>query len=440
MKLQRLTAACLSIKNNPTTKIAVWGSGKTGRSLIHFFVNRNYHVSLIDQNRPDDALIKMITKSGGSFYHQSEADACIENHDFFIPSPGIRLAPHHIHSSKHIPEFDLFTVFWDRPYIAITGSVGKTSTTSFIHQLLSTQCTSLVAGNIGTPLFDIIGNEGDMAIIEASSVQLAHTCLFAPDYALITNFYLNHLDMHANFQEYVQAKCKIFLNDQSKTKLIINTEAVEIIKTNTSIELEKKPFVQYFDISLIEKYKNIIPSFSYPINWIGIIELLTFMGYNAEDVFKKAHSHLSLPEHRLEHCGKFHKKNIDFYNDSKSTIIESTYAAFNTLTSQYPLRPITVIIGGVSKGVDRISFLKNEKINAHHIIFFGKESTDLHQSTNYETSSCCDLVDQAITIALEKTPQNGIILFSPGGASFDQFKNYEERGTYLKKIVQKINQ
>ena len=145
-KKEKRLKSCLEIKEKKNLVILIWGLGKTGQSLVDFFKKNTTHtINTLNSTKTEELI--------NHHYHDDEWEKAIAECDYFIPSPGILLPQLAIESEKHIPEFDLFYVYWKEKIIAITGSVGKTSITSLINQQLENHFSTYLAGNIGIPLF-----------------------------------------------------------------------------------------------------------------------------------------------------------------------------------------------------------------------------------------------------------------------------------------------
>ncbi len=255
---------------NPTMKkIGIWGLGKVGKSTIRFF-SENGLLSLLEAKElsKDDRSFCELHNVNVIRQNGNTVKTFLQNNDVILASPGIDLEPYPNYKHKFITELDLFALHFNKPTIAITGSLGKTTVTYLLHQLLNPSTTAL-GGNIGIPMLDIIQqNNVKQAILEVSSFQLELSKQFAPDLAIWTNFYPNHLDRHKTLKDYFNAKYKL-LEFQNKTQqTLVPIELFDaIIKKNPQSKLS------FFSLSKPkESIKNFPQHTYYWLNQEGIIK------------------------------------------------------------------------------------------------------------------------------------------------------------------------
>ena len=368
-------------------------------------------------------------------------------------------------AEKFIAEFDLLRASYKKPIVAITGSVGKTTVTHLLaHIIRSYDPRWWVGGNIGNGVLDLLAmqDETEGAITEVSSFQLDQCTMFAPDLAIITNIYPNHLDRHGSFQKYVAAKAKI-LSQQTEDQVAIiplslksqlNLEKVhssvhffsmtnpcqeamkELPGTSILFYIEDDRIKAYNDgktITLVDIKK--LPSISFLENWLIICAVL-FISQLPVDNLIELVANLPLPEHRLEHVATIN--GIDFYNDSKGTTTAATLAAVQKLKT----RPVILILGGLGKGVDRTDLIKQLKDNVKAIVCFGNEREPLACSCHTQNIPCdiTETLDQAVQACMAMAVPGDQIVLSPAGTSYDQFKNFEERGNFFKQCVKTLQE
>ena len=446
--------------------IGIWGYGIVGKAAAQYLAQAGAVIEIVDSRQLTEEEIAHITllKAAWSGKQDRAAiEAFIARNDYIIVSPGIDKRDYAQFSDKFIAEFDLFKQSYSKPIVAITGSVGKTTVTHLLsHIIRSYSPRWWTGGNIGNSVLDAltIQDETDGAIIEASSFQLDQCNTFAPDLAIITNIYPNHLDRHSTLHNYIQAKAKIFsFQNEEQIALIPLTLKTEInlqhIRSSVHFFSVSKPNQEQFEQlpsasilffienNRIKAYNNgnyitlveldNLPTISFIENWLIICAVL-FISQLPVDNLKEIIMNISLPEHRLEHVATIN--GIDFYNDSKGTTTAATRAAVEKLKK----RPIILILGGLGKGVDRTDFIQELKPLVKAIVCFGKERDELahacqlhnipHESTVY--------LEEALNASLTRANTGDQIVFSPAGSSYDQFKNYEERGIYFKECVQKL--
>lgn len=443
------------IHNFTHKKIGIWGYGITGKAAVDYLHNNNIKIAVLDKKELSPADRTFLNERHIAHYTQEQLNDFLQQCDYILPSPGIDLRPYQPYQSKWINELDMFSAAWHKPIIAITGSVGKTTVTHLLSSLL-TKAGKHVAtgGNIGTPMFDLLmqQSKSDLALLEVSSFQLEYTKRFAPTLALWTNFYPNHLDRHGSEQEYKHAKAKLMAFQHSSHNALVPLALKDFVNTQSTmhyfanhkpsdelfVSMPKDSSLYYFDDTYITCFKNgmhiprikrnELPALSYEENWLIIFAALDLLNVPLSHV--TAHD-LILPEHRLEHVATVN--GIDFYNDSKSTTPQSTLAAVNRLHK----RPVLLLLGGMSKGVDRAPLIKELRGNVKKIYCFGKEADQLKAlcDANNITAESHATLDSAFDACIRDGKREDQILLSPAGASFDLFTNYMERGAYFKKLV-----
>jgi len=487
-----------------TNKIGIWGFGLVGKSVAHYFntindqINNNtYTLQVFDQ--------RTLTKQEREYCDQyaisiaSTIEDFLENNDTIIPSPGIDLNGYYEqYSHKWLPELDLFHSYWNKNWnkksIAITGSVGKTSVTTLLSRILEQADKKIVTGgNIGIPCLNFIAEQIkqqqvieqqqtgqkqkviDYAILEISSYQLEYAQKYAPDVGIMTNCSPNHLDRHKTEENYLKAKLNLFVRQTDKQFAILPLFYRDYIRTFFCLRSicvwfsDSKPSDQvlallseseklfYIHDGFIWLYDNIFheasghdkfhkkllslsecPSITFDQNWLIIIATCHILNQDMNTITSYMHN-LSVPAHRLEKCGLVN--GIAIYNDSKSTTMLSTIAAVNQLKD----KPILLILGGLSKGVDRKSLIDFCKDRVKKIYCFGAESKelvgfchDLSLCVSVPVSTDIQALEDIVSLALAEAELGDQLLFSPAGSSFDLFKDYQERGDAFKKIIGKL--
>lgn len=404
-------------------KIGIWGFGKTGQSILSFLSSRGAECFIFDNKQLDPFQEELIKNHKAQVVGPELLPQFIEASDTIIASQGVNLNPYlqHPEAHKFITEVDLFAQFVTTPVIAITGSAGKTTVTTLLTQLLNLFGKhAIAAGNIGKPMLDVLAEQDqyDYIVLEVSSTQLEHAQQFAPDISTILNIFPNHLDRHVDIPAYLEAKGKL-LKYQTEDQIsflpmdcidifwqLVGKQKVTWIGDDTYVNITK----ELYDISP-EK------------NWRIILSILEYLDFDPEKVLDYKDK-LKVPAHRMEFLGTHN--GADFYNDSKSTISESTLQA----VSQLKDRKIILFLGGLSKGIDRSELVAQLPHNIKHVICFGAEAEQLSNWCQDKVipSSVHTTLEDGFKMALKELQPNDVVLFSPSGSSFDLFKNYEERG------------
>jgi len=441
----------MNIKNK---KIGIWGFGVVGKSALAYLRTLTPHLEVFDNNPLPPESITLLD----GIPVAPDLKTFLEQNDFIVPSPGIDLYPHAHYSHKWLSELDLFAHANTGITVAVTGTSGKTSVTQLLGQLINAhgiQCA--VGGNIGTGMLELLRNKSDMTLLELSSFQLELNKSFAPDLAIWTNFSPNHLDRHGKLESYFEAKYKMLAYQNSEQQALLPwslrdqlkkynpSSALNFFTTHTltpeqlgAVDTQER--VYFIKDGVIVEYHNqtttqlmhvdTLPKISFLDNWVLICAALHLLNIPTTAI-AQATANLQLPEHRLEHVATI--RGIDFYNDSKSTTPTSTFAAI----AQLQARPIHLFLGGISKGIDRSDLIKNIKGKVVHVYCFGKEAEILYDLclTHGIPSSAYATLETAVADCIKNMHSGDQLLFSPAGASFDLFKNYEERGKIFKALV-----
>lgn len=448
------------------SKIVIWGFGLTGKSLLkwcldHLSIENKYIV--IDKEAKD--LSEYSFNSIVSFQNEEKVNSAFYEADFILPSPGIKIHKiTFIWYHKIIPELDLFYFLINQKKIKsilITGSIGKSSLTTIIEKNISQYKKTILCGNIGFPVMNFFNsnlNGKEIFCIEASDAQLKHAVLTGPTIFVITNLFKNHLNFHKSFHHYVKAKLtpikfgiskikKIIITDQAYSVIHYYIDTKKIEAKLTIIKTESKNIITGKKINYLYQKENSIflnkklilkdiPAISFVSNWLITADIMHHITKN-----KSITVNIDLPNYRLKKI--FTSEKIDIFNDSKSTIMESTQSGLQQLKTIYPENTMFfVLIGGLSKGVNRTeAILKIKNQERVKIAIFGKEINSFKEKLTSEKNI---FYEEEIKKCLEKIFettkffQKSVILFSPGGSSFDQFSSFEERGNYFERIVKII--
>lgn len=423
--------------NIQNTTIGIWGFGRVGKAAASFFYSRGARVIVFDDN---DALLANI-----AYLTAPSLQALFHSVDYVLPSPGIDIRPYYAsYQGRWICEVDIMQAFFKKPIIAITGSVGKTTTTHILANLLQQQGIKTIAvGNIGTPMLEIIDQQNtlDMVVLELSSFQLEYAQSFAPQVALWTNLYPNHLDRHGSMEGYFKAKFPIIKHQNPHQLALIPLYLRDYLSTfnNTPLFFSKEcnplaTFCMDMDHHEIHHHQSrkaidlaAFPSGTFPENW-----LLIWAAFYLLHIPYPRHNTITTLEHRLEKVTDIN--GVTFYNDSKSTTPTSTLAALE----QFKEKRIVLFLGGLSKGIDKSPLIQALQSYTIQVFCFGKEASTIKTLCDSFSIPCTDFTNlhDAFMASTHVLDHHDCVLFSPSGSSYDLFKNYEERGTVFKKLVQ----
>lgn len=444
-------------------KIGIWGFGRVGKSVAQILSTEGYTISVMTKNALSDNEMMWLQQRAITLYTQEEKDSFLNHNDHLIPSPGVDIrADYQAHENKWLFELDLFYTRFKKPIITITGTVGKTTITFMLDQILQQYGVHIcTGGNIGIPMCDLIADQDNAqyALLEVSSFQLEYCTTFAPQLAIWTNLAPNHLDRHTTYDDYFNAKYQCIAHQSSADKAIVPLCLAEKIKakspqstiyyvhpavpTSEELSMLHNTDVLFFIENNQIKKKigdtitalitlDALPSITFAENWLIICSALDLLGLPIDQLPMHAHS-VAIPEHRME---KIVSRDIVFYNDSKSTTTASTRAAVEKLQG----KSIILFIGGLSKGVDRAPFIKELKDKVKQVYCFGAEAETLKDYCAAHTipAQAFATLDDAFDACVKKASAHDCVLFSPAGSSYDLFKDYEERGNYFKKLVHNL--
>jgi UDP-N-acetylmuramoylalanine--D-glutamate ligase len=404
--------------------ILIYGKGKTGQSVYKFCKENSIDCIILDDADFDvsalDKIKEIVISPGIPFYHQVYKEA----------------------KKRKIPvisDIEFAYRFFKGKIIAITGTDGKTTTTTLVYEILKNAGLDVhIGGNYGIPFIDFVkhSDKSSIAVLELSSFQLYSTKNFKPDIAVILNIDKDHLDWHKKLKHYILSKLKITKNQTKEDLLIINENLKPCVKTNAKLET--------VNLNKFLSEENLkIKSVKIPLNEIKLkgnhnLENIVFasivsLNLNIDpEIIKNTVVNFSPLAHRLEFVKKINE--VSFYNDSKSTTVQATIKAVESFEN-----PVILILGGIDKGGDfsKLNFYKN-KIKSIFII--GKDREKIKKQINLENVFLKDTLEDAVKKAYITAEKEDVILFSPACASFDMFKNYVDRGEKFKKIVESLNE
>lgn len=440
----------MDLSNN---KFLVVGLGKTGIATSKFLFEKGAEFIATD-NQPLEKLsseVKKLLENGIKVESGSQRRELFDWADVIVLSPGVSFNNPEIKKAlvsgkKVISEIELAYNFIRKPIIGITGTNGKTTTTTLISEILRTTGKKVfTGGNIGTPLISIADKDQgfDLILLELSSFQLQGIIDFRPNIGLILNISDNHLDHHKDFEEYVESKFKLFKNQTSDDFAILNIsdntikDRISDIKAKITtfgdrgkdahIYLDSKKVI-FNDVSFNIENIKLIGSHNIE-NISSAIAVTTLLGVNKENIQDVITKFNPLP-HRIEYISTVN--GIKIYNDSKSTSPDATLRALESLPS-----PIILIAGGKDKGTDYKKLNKILRDKVKNLILIGEAKARMKEQLENSTSICTAMtLKEAINKAFACCKPDDTLLFSPACSSFDMFESYEERGKEFRKIVE----
>lgn len=439
------------------SKIAVLGLGVSNIPLLEYLYNLGCEVVVFNTKPLEESLINKLNKYKIKYYNEENALDYLHGFDIIFRSPSILPTRKElIRASKEgaIITSEIKELIHLSPckVIGITGSDGKTTTTTLINEILKANSYhTFLGGNIGTPLFTKLKemNENDIIVLELSSFQLMDMDI-SPDISIITNIAENHLDIHSSFNEYIESKKNIF-KYQDKTGILVTNADNEItnkFKGNGETRYfsrSKKTSYFYTDGNYIYyKDKKILHKNDIKLRGIHNLEniataLTAIIDLIDLDKSIEVIKNFNGVEHRLEYIRELN--NIKWYNDSVSSSPTRTIAGLYSFDEN-----IVLIAGGYDKHLDYTPIAKPILDKVTKLILLGdtKEKiynavTTLNKTINKNIEIYkCNTLNEAVDKAKEVSTKGEIVLFSPASASFDMFKNFADRGIKFKDLVNNL--
>lgn len=417
--------------------ILILGLGREGRATLGF-IRKHYpdmHLTVADRNpvKVDDGNVTLIC---GENYLD-----CINDFDIVMQSPGISLRDVKIDDSTTVTgEMDLFLRFVPCKKIGITGTKGKTTTTTLIYRMLQADgVPSMVMGNIGTPVFESLDEiEGKIAVIEMSCHQLEFSHA-SPDVAVFTNAFPEHLDHYNGFEGYIGAKLNIVRYQNENNLFISNADQLlEDVVGDLSFVRSRMVRVSrkaYENDEFFRKLTTLTEALPGELQWQDIFYAATAVReFGVSDTaIEKAVSEFGGIAHRLE---KFAVRNgISFYDDAIATIPHAVMGNVRALGNVG-----TLIIGGMDRGLDYSDFVA-ELMSAPIDNLICMPETGYSIASALEAKGCklnivrCETLEDAVAKSFELTQSGKACLLSPAAASYNRYKNFEEKGNAFKKMV-----
>tara|TARA_B100000900_G_scaffold366145_1_gene341876 strand:- start:8826 stop:10019 length:1194 start_codon:yes stop_codon:yes gene_type:complete len=392
-------------------KKLIFGYGITGRAIEKYFLQNNIDFLIYDDYLPSA---------------KTNIDKIITEVDEMFISPGIpprnstlnKLIDNDIKISTDLDLFERINKS-DAIKIGVTGTNGKTTFVKIVTEFLNKMGYSAIsAGNIGNSPLELINKKYDYIIFELSSYQLHYLSDISLDYAIILNFASDHLDWHDSYKNYLSSKAKIFKFTKNENVLFYD----EIFKKFSKKKMSKANN----SLHLFSENKNL--SFSQELvgSFLDLVYLLDLKIQNLEDVCKNYLLKTKQIEHRYEIVN--FQGGVTFINDSKATNFHAVTNAIKRSSN------ITLILHGLTKNVPNEELIINDSVK--------KIIKPIDMKIKFKDFSGKVIHYESIrdikTIILSEMEEGDTILFSCGGASFNDFKNYEERGNYFKNLVKEI--
>ena len=440
--------------------IIILGGGKTGLDCARMFKELGALTFLSEKKTLSDNIIQALDRLSIPYETGQHSMDKFMTADFIIISPGIPLdkIPMDLFAGKKIPvrsEVEMAYRLTESPMIAITGSNGKTTTTSIVAEILRQDDQNIACGgNIGVPLITMIHDDYDYIVAEISSFQLETTEYFRPHIASILNLYDNHLDRHETWQNYRDIKKKIFKNqtekdyavlnaDDERSQSIINEIKSKVILFSLKQELKEGVFVHQNSIyaRLKNKEMSIMPVSEIQLkgshnleNCLAATAMTLLAGARPESI-RTAIKEFRGVEHRMEIVRDL--DGVRYINDSKGTNYLATVKAIESFTE-----PTVLIAGGRDKGGDFSVLSDAIKNRIKYVILTGESADNFGQwlkQSGYNSFEILPDLENSVKKSRKIAKNGDIVLFSPACTSYDRFKNFEERGEVYKQYVKQLS-
>jgi len=441
-------------------KVLVVGLGKSGLAAALFLRHRGAQVTVSDV-RSAEALAKDIPallEEGIMVEAGGHGLLTFRRQDLIVVSPGVPLNTPELAQVKSfglpvIGELELAARFLKGKILAITGSNGKTTTTSLVGEiLLKAGLPTLVGGNIGVPVIALIDESTDdtWSVLEVSSFQLESTFQFHPKIAVILNITPDHLDRHGSFENYALAKERIFAAQDKHDCTILNADNARAAEAASRSKARVYLFSMEHPVEqgawLEDGYVVYRAGKDEPIERIVLLSGITLKGaHNVENVLaavcasrlagasadsiREAVSSFQAVEHRLEFVATVN--GVDFYNDSKATNVDATIKAIASFQSG-----IHLIMGGKDKGSDYTQLAQLLRSRVRAVYTIGSAAAKIESQLRGMVSILsCETLDVAVSAAASAAHPGDVVLLAPACSSFDQFESYEHRGRVFKELV-----
>ena len=442
--------------------ILIIGAARSGVASAEYLLSIGKQIVISDMNtKLAEDVETQLGHASASYVWGKQPDVAALQPELIVMSPGVPLSIPPVVKARElgipvISEPELAFRYSDVPFVAITGTNGKTTTTTLTAFLLEKEGRKVVAGgNIGLPLISQCPkmSANDIVVAEMSSFQLESVDSFCPKVAVVMNLTPDHLDRHKTMEAYAAAKANIFKNQGPEEYLLLNKDDAIV----AAMAAGAKSHVYYFsqqeildegiwleDGNLVYRLdKNGAPQVLIPAAEIGIVGshnwqnamaaslAALLMGQQPEIIAERLRAFKGVA-HRMEPVATI--DGVLYVNDSKGTNPDSTEKALGS----YGERPIVLIAGGRNKGSDMAVLVPLMRAHCRGVVLVGEATGDFIDAfarTGYTDYVCADSFEDAVAKAREMAQSGDVVLLSPACASWDMFDNFEQRGDLFKELV-----
>ncbi len=434
-------------------KVLILGLSKSGVAAARYLNKHGADIFITESsNQKDSQLVKELESEGIKVEIGGHSDYFIKDACLAVASPGIPPESEIFSMLKErripvISEIELAYKETKKPFIAITGTNGKTTTVTLTSEILCSELKAPACGNIGVPPISLADEDNDCYVCEVSSFQMQTTNAFQAQIACFTNFTPDHINWHGSLEKYFEAKAKLFLPPCEPAFSVLNGADEKLLEFSKRLnnvflfakEVEdnccyEKNDAIYFKRNGVEeeiiKLKDctLVGEHNYQNIMCSII-VAKLVGISNENI-RKVISTFKAPEHRLEFVRNY--AGADFYNDSKATNPEAAIVAIKSFND----KKVALIAGGRDKNTDLKEFCDEVKKHISTVLLIGEASERFEKNlkeNGFDNIILEDTMENAIDKAIEM--KHDVVLLSPACASFDMFDSYEHRGEVFKNYV-----
>lgn len=439
-------------------KILILGFARSGYEAAKFLIGRDNEVIVTDSGKEHNQdRVKELEDLGVKFVLGENPIDLVDNTvNYLIKNPGVPVNHEYVIKARELGIEVLNEV--EMAYrllpdgiklISITGTNGKTTTTTLIYEMIKRDGKGVhLTGNIGFPLIsflDII-KSGDIVVMETSCQQLENLEKYKPSIAVMTNLSEAHIDFFGIYDAYIKVKAKIFKNQTDKDVAVLNIDNDDVLAVTKGIESKIRYFsstkeingcyikddaIYYYEEKIINLNDIKLVGIHNYENIMAAIIVVKELGVSNESIISLLREFGGV-EHRIEFVKDVNGRR--FYNDSKATNITSTQTALNAFKT-----PTIILLGGMERG-QYFNLLSKYMSNVKAIVCYGEcknRIKDFGDSLDLETK-VADTLKEATNIAYELSLEGDVILLSPAAASWDQYKDFEQRGNEFKEVVNEL--
>jgi UDP-N-acetylmuramoylalanine--D-glutamate ligase len=438
-------------------KVLVIGLARTGRECARFLVEQGASVNVSDL-RPEAELKDEVKSLAGlpiRYFFGAEQRRWLEAMDCVIPSPGVAaenplLSEAAASGIPVLSEIELAYRFFRAPLVAVTGTNGKSTTTTLIGEMVKAGGQKVfVGGNLGTPFIGAVSGEWDWGVLEISSFQLEWVERFRPRIAVLLNVTEDHLDRYTTFDDYRRAKERIFEAQSEGEFAVLNREDPRVwaLKANMKARVVSFGFAEvtegaYANANMIV-WRDGANEERFPLadvkiqgvhnveNMMAAVAAAKLAGIARQPIQQTLENFPGL-EHRLEFVRE--KDGVRYYNDSKGTNVGAVVKSLAGFSA-----PVILIAGGVDKGGDYGPLEEGIRRKVRRLVLFGAAKNVIARALGHLTETVIvENLAAAVGEAAAAARAGDVVLLSPACSSFDQFRNYAERGRSFKNLVQAL--